>query len=459
MTSHLQRTTLAVLLAAAVLSCGEPASAQTFRIMPEGEALQGRPVAVRLEGLTPNATVTINAERRFGRPAQVYASSAVYRADSSGVVDLQTSAPTSGDYVGADAAGLFWSMTPTDRPLPDDWRTGEVRLSALVGDRVAAEGMIRLIGALATVKAEDIPGFPSATLYHLPGGQPRPVIVILHGADGGVDASRRFGPKLASLGYAVVGLPYYSPDWGAYGPPKAIPELPGSFIDIRIDQISELRDWLKTRPDVDADRFALFGGSKGAEFALIAASRYPWITSVVAMAPSDLVWEGWGLEMVEAEGTRSSFSFQGQPLPFMPYVGFVDGLLAGPNANLLKIHENGRAAHPDREAAARISVENFPGAVMLVAGDADREWRSGQMARNIDASRRAAGRETDLLIYSEAGHDVGGDGWAPVTGEVARGGGSAQANARAQADAWPRVLAFLERTLRPTNVPMLSSLP
>ena len=459
MTSHLQRTTLAVLLAAAVLGCGEPASAQTFRITPEGEVLQGRPVAVRLEGLTPDATVTINAERRFGRPAQVYASSAVYHADASGVVDLQTSAPTAGDYVGADAAGLFWSMTPTDRPLPDDWRTGEVRLSALVGDRVAAQGMTRLIGALATVQAEDIPGFPSATLYHVPGGQPRPVIVVLHGADGGVDASRRFGAKLASLGYAVVGLPYYSPDWGAYGPPKAIPELPGSFIDIRIDQISELRDWLKTRPDVDADRLALFGGSKGAEFALIAASRYPWITSVVAMAPSDLVWEGWGLEMVEAEGTRSSFSFQGQPLPFMPYVGFVDGLLAGPNANLLKIHDDGRAAHPDREAAARIPVENFPGAVLLIAGDADREWRSGQMARNIVASRRAAGRETDLLIYSEAGHDVGGDGWAPVTGGVARGGGSAQANARAQADAWPRVVAFLERTLQPTDVPIVSPLP
>jgi pimeloyl-ACP methyl ester carboxylesterase len=140
-----------------------------------------------------------------------------------------------------------------------------------------------------------------------------------------------------------------------------------------------LRDWLVTRSEVDATRIALFGGSEGAEFALMAASKYPWLTSIVALAPSDLVWEGLGLEMVEAEGTRSSFSFEGQPLSFMPYVGFVDGLLAGPGASLLKIHEDGRAAHPDREAAARIPVEAFPGPVMLVAGDADREWRSGQM--------------------------------------------------------------------------------
>jgi hypothetical protein len=30
---------------------------------------------------------------------------------------------------------------------------------------------------------------------------------VLHGADGGTGASEPFGPKLASLGHAVVGLP------------------------------------------------------------------------------------------------------------------------------------------------------------------------------------------------------------------------------------------------------------
>ena len=433
----------------AVLAAGA-ATAQTFEITPGGEVLQGQPVAVRLTGLGPSQAVEVSAERRFGRPEpMVWRSSAVFAPDEQGQVDLTTHAATGGSYAGVDAAGLFWSMTPTTTPAPADWRSGEVRLTASVNGLVVATGETRLIGALATVEAEDIPGFPAARLYHLPGGAPRPVIVVLHGADGGTGASDRFGRKLASLGYAVVGLPYYSADWGGYGRPKEIPGLPGSFIDIRIDQIADLRDWLRTRPDIDASRIALFGGSKGAEFALIAASKYDWIAAVVAFAPSDLVWEGWGLETVEAEGTRSSFSYQGEALPFMPYVGFVEGLLAGPGkADLLKIHEDGRAAHPDREAAARIRVEDYPGPVMLVAGDADREWRSGRMARNAAASRAAAGRETVLLVYPEAGHDVGGDGWAPTVGEVARGGGSAEANARAQADAWPRVLAFLQRTLR-----------
>lgn len=444
---HRKQWACAGVAACALLSSAGQAGAQSFQIEPAGHVLQGQPVAVRLADVAPGTSVEISAERRFGRPPLLYASSARFVADATGTIDLTTAVPVEGSYDAADAAGLFWSMTPTDRAAPENWTSSEVRLSARIGEAVVATVTTGLIGARADVVIDDIPDFPSARLYRLPGGAPRPVIVVLHGADGGTGASERFGPKLASLGYAVVGLPYYSPDWGEYAPPKAIADLPGSFIDIRIDQIAELRNWLQTRPEVDANRIALFGGSKGAEFALIAASKYPWLTSVVALAPSDLVWEGWGLEMVEAEGTRSSFSFEGLPLPFMPYVGFVDGLLAGPEADLLKIHDDGRAAHPDREADARIRIEAFPGPVMLVAGDADSEWRSGQMARNLAAARERAGLETALLVYPDAGHDISGDGWAPTIVGIERGGGSAGANARAQADAWPKILNFLERTL------------
>ena len=69
--------------------------------------------------------------------------------------------------------------------------------------------------------------------------------------------------------------------------------------------------------------------------------------------------------------------------------------------------------------------------------------------RNLAAARERAGLETELLVYPEAGHDISGDGWAPTIVGIERGGGSAEANARAQADAWPKILGFLERTLRP----------
>lgn len=297
-----------------------------------------------------------------------------------------------------------------------------------------------------TVAETAIAGFPHARLYRLADGRTRPVIVILAGAEGGDGAGRRFGPILARLGYAAVSLPYYSANWGPSAPPPAFPDLPGSFIDLPVDRLAELRTALRSIPGVNTRRFGIFAGSKGSEFALIAGSRYRWITAIVAYAPSDLVWEGWGLEMVEAEGTRSSFSFAGRPLPFMPYRGFVEGLLAGPRADLRAIHENGRADHPDREAAARIPVEAYRGRLMLIAGDSDRLWNSGRMARNIVASRRRAGLATTALIYPDAGHDLaGGSGEARVD---ERGGGTPQANASARLDAWPQVVRFLEDALR-----------
>ena len=300
--------------------------------------------------------------------------------------------------------------------------------------------------AQAAVVETPIPGFPRAKIYRLAGEARRPVVVILAGAEGGDGAGRRFGPILARQGYAAVSLPYYSPDWGQYGPPPEFPDLPGSFIDIGIDQLARLREALRAMPGLDVEHFGLFAGSKGSEFALIAASRYPWIDAVVAYAPSDLVWEGWGVEMLQAEGTRSSFAFGGRALPFMPYRGFVAGLQQGPNADLRAIHENGRADHPGREAEARIPIETYRGPLLLVAGDRDRLWNSGRMARNIVASRRAAGLATAAFLYPEAGHDLAGDGGPR---EDPRGGGSPAANAAARADAWPKVLAFLARTLGP----------
>ncbi len=303
--------------------------------------------------------------------------------------------------------------------------------------------------ARAPVTEANVFGFPHAKAYRTEGTDARPVLLILGGAEGNDEAGKRFGPIFARLGYTAVSFPYYSPNWGDAAPPPQLPEIPGSFIDIRLENIAKLRDALKRIPGADINRFGIFGGSKGSEFALSAASRYPFITSVVAYTPSDLVWEGFGLEMVEHEGTRSSFSYQNTPLPFMPYRGFVDGLLAGPTADLRAIHENGRADHADKEAEARIPVENYKGPLLLVTGERDAQWNSARMARNIVATRQRAGLETEALIYPEAGHSIsGGDGLRPLD---PRSGGSPEADAAARQDSWPKVIAFLQRTLRPAG--------
>jgi dienelactone hydrolase len=77
-------------------------------------------------------------------------------------------------------------------------------------------------------------------------------------------------------------------------------------------------------------------------------------------------------------------------------------------------------------------------------------WNSAMMAHNIAERRAEAKLDTVSLVYTDAGHWLGGHGYTPTTrvddGPM-KSGGTPEANAAAQADAWPKTIAFLKRTL------------
>lgn len=164
------------------------------------------------------------------------------------------------------------------------------------------------------------------------------------------------------------------------------------------------------------------------------------------------MWEGWGLPG-QVPGTRSCFSWRGEALPFVPYEGFADELArlgSSGKLHLRRPQDAGRAAHPDAVARARIPVETYRGPVLVAGGGDDQVWASGEMAENIARFRAAAGLPTTLLVYPDAGHLLGGDGWSPTTQIDAAPfavGGSPAGTARAQAEVWRETLAFLQRAL------------
>jgi dienelactone hydrolase len=428
------------------------AAAQTFHIEPANPVLVGEPVAIRLEGLPTDKNVTLMAERTMEAPEPkapqiLYRSQAVFIAPQ-GSLDLATARPQSGSYSEADVRGLFWSMSPVEGGDGSALQPMHVKLTASADGRVLATSTLQFIDALPEVKVEQVKEFPGAVFASLPGGSRRPAVIVLGGSEGGGWVARDRAPRLASRGFAVLGLPYYSPGSGE----REIPELPAAFADIPVERLNAAFEWLKRRKDVDASRVALVGTSKGAEFVLIAASRFKWITSVVAIAPTDVVWEGWGPGV--EPGTRSSFALDGKPLPFVPYVEFAEefaGFGTGQDVRMRRFQDKGRAAHPAAAVKARIRVETFRGPLLVIGGHDDQVWASGMMAQNIAERRAAAGLETVALIFSEAGHALSGTGWLPTTQYNARpnkSGGTPQANARAQARAFPETIAFLKRTLR-----------
>ncbi len=280
---------------------------------------------------------------------------------------------------------------------------------------------------------------PGAFLLKPDGEGPFPAIIVLGGSEGNDSTARRVGPRLLAQGYAVLGVPYYSPAWGDSEP--KFPELSRAFANIPVDTVEIARDWLLTRDDIRGGDIGLYGVSKGAEMVLLAGAKIDGFAAIAAIVPSDVVWEGWGPGTVDGES--SSFSWRGEPLPFVPYGGLAEEFAnpTGPDGRVrMRLpHDLGRNANPDRAVTARIAVEDIDEPVLVAGGDADLVWNSGEMAQIIAERRAAAGLETVSLVFTDAGHFLSGDG-SRETGNPANG--------EAQKVIWPATLAFFETHLK-----------
>lgn len=371
--------------------------AQTIAVSGSDRS-SGAPV-VHLTGFEPGAEVEVSFTRTppDGLPP-AFRASAHYRVGPDGTVEV-ASMPLRGDWKSALPEAPFWAMQPDDdAPIP---ALGVVLIRAK-SDGVQAQVQHHLPATAAPTTSEPVEAFAGAFLVRPAGASARlPLIIVLGGSEGDDSAARRIAPRLAPEGYAVLGLPYRSPDRGTG---QKIPGLPALFSEIPVDRLEQVHRWASTDPRIDPERIGLWGNSKGAEFAIIAASRYPWLDAVVAIVPSDVVWEGFGSGSVERTGT-SSFSFAGKPLPFVPY---------GTAGRSRDVKDLGRRRFPARAAAARIPIENYPGLLLVAGGELDQSLDSAGHAQAIAERRAEHGRQTVSLVFDDAGHSLIGGLLDPI---------------------------------------------
>jgi hypothetical protein len=328
------RTTLIAVL---LMACSTSTLAQTVDL-PDA-IVNGESVEVDLSGFTPGDRVTIEAELNDLTDG-VARSRAVFAVPEDGTINLSRDRPVEGTYQGADAAGLFWSMRSagSDPAVPIG-----LSIRARVGDRIVAQDRANIAPLPPGVIMRDIDEFTGARLYRPERPGRYGVIILLGGSEGGSDFGRRMGPILAARGFATLALPYYVAGWSR----EELPGLPCAFVNIPVDRLENVRRWIESQDDLDPARIGLHGVSKGGEFALIAASRMPWLRAVSAIVPSDVVWEGWGDG--SADGVPSSFAWRGRPLPFVPYEGMSDAIAAlsrGEFRALSVPHREGRRRAP-----------------------------------------------------------------------------------------------------------------
>ncbi len=255
-------------------------------------------------------------------------------------------------------------------------------------------------------------------------------VIVLGGSEGGFVGSRGLARRLAAAGFDAIAVSYF----GEAGQNPKLDMIP-------IEPVARAREWLEARPGHHG-RVAVIGVSKGAELALLTASRDPRIRAVVVGVPSDVVWQG-----IDQTGgaTGSSWTAEAQPLPYVHYDmshGF---------RGLLALYQDSLAA-ASVDPAARIPVERINGPVLMISGDADTMWPSWEMANRIEARLKEANFSHPVtnLVYPGAGHAVFGGpvrADAPGLQNALSVGGTIEGLVAARADGWPRVLAFLHTAL------------
>lgn len=263
---------------------------------------------------------------------------------------------------------------------------------------------------------------------------PGPAILMVGGSEGGLSQGVALDAEaLRAEGFSVLQISFYRFE----GQEQNLEMVP-------LERFDQALDWLLARDEVDAGRVGIFGTSKGAEAALIVASRRPEIEAVVAIVPSNVSWAGINWDF-DGRVPETSWSLDGEPYPALPYGDF------DYETGLYSLYANGLKAVGEHEEAV-IAVEESDAPMLLICGGSDALWPSCPMAEAVEARAEAmGGPEVTVFAYPDAGHGAGGlpsEALDPETADAPLDwGGTRRTNRAAQEDNWPKTVEFLKEAL------------
>jgi dienelactone hydrolase len=449
--------------------------------VPSNGAFVDEDVRVRLSGLAPHQRVRIHAttedddNRRWSSDAQ-------FRADVRGEVDPAKQESTGGSYRGVAPMGLFWSMRLAngfDRDAAGAQATfakkdsmshsvmleAELDRAVIVSARI--ERSFRARGTAVrdvTINGENAletasPTAPGAIKGHVgrlflpPADNARgrlPGVIVLSGSGGGLDLDK--AAVLSRHGFATLALAYFG-----------LPGLPAWLHRVPLEYIESAAAWLATQPEIDAERIGVLGVSRGAELALLAAARFANVRAVVAYAPSSVAWDSGGRDKNTGESIPA-WMWRGEPIPSAPlplrsfmWRSAIPVVAMRRPVMFRNLFRSG-LRNAGAVARATIPVDQIHRPVLLISGGDDHVWPAKEMAEAIVARMKERGSQhaAEHIHYPSAGHllryphlpTTARDSWhRHLRGARYSFGGSALADAEAQADSWRRTIAFLSKHL------------
>lgn len=272
------------------------------------------------------------------------------------------------------------------------------------------------------------------TLFY--SGTPSSAIIVLGGSSGGIKESR--AELLAAHGFATLALAYF-----------ACEHLPPALKQIPLEYFEKAIQLLREREGIQ--RVGVWGGSRGAELALILGTLFPErIQAITAVVPSSAIYGAF------PDVSASAWTLRGKPIaPNAPFVQ--------PNVSELPLGEDEKtaiAATPcflrgmeDKQAFAKsaIPVEKIRCPLLLISAEDDQMWPSSLFAQQITERLKAhrSPIEYKHINYPRVGHApaLGTAGFHPILKKWLAYGGQPEDNAAASQDWWDKTVSFFKACL------------
>ncbi|MCX4679305.1 acyl-CoA thioesterase [Streptomyces sp. NBC_01433] len=255
-------------------------------------------------------------------------------------------------------------------------------------------------------------------------------VLVLAGSSGRIERAR--ARILAAQGITALAIRWF----GGPGQSPGICEIP-------LETFVRAVDLLRSN---GARRIGILGTSKGAEAALLTAVHDPRVDVVIALSPTSRVWCNVGPgHDGEQHPYRSSWTWRGQPLPFVPLDdSWTATQPSGGPVAIRKWYELSERTFTHLVPPAEIPVEKARADLLLVAGGDDAMWPSLRFAEQLAHRRRSAGAPVRLIARHSAGHRPRLPGESPALASPHfQYGGTPEADALLGAAAWPHILDAL----------------
>ncbi|XP_068427725.1 acyl-coenzyme A thioesterase 1-like [Clinocottus analis] len=405
-----------------------------LRLLPRARCMFDEPVQLKVDGLRSRQVVTLRA-RTTDDKGVVFRSSATYRADGSGGVDLQRDPSLSGSYTGVEPMGLLWSMRATALhkkfhkiksldphvvkfSVHEEEEGGRMLAEATNERLLIGDGVSR-----RTIKDGNIRG----VLFTPPGGGPFPGVLDLYTFGGGLSEKR--ASLLASRGFVVLTVALYGHD-----------DMAKNIKEVHLDYFEEAIRFLKKQNEVGSKGVGVISISKSGDLALSMASYLPgvaatvWINGCSANTLLPLYYK--------KSQIHPALKFDpSKIIPTWSGASNIKNILHDPLA--------------EENKATLIPVERAEGRFLFVASEDDLNWESkAYLDMMVERLQRHGKDNFESVCYPGAGHYLEPpygpycpSSFHGVVGMPVLWGGQPRSHAAAEVHLWKKIQEFFRAHL------------